>query len=199
MEDLSQWGGVDKDQILCYLQEGANKDMDAALSQVEEGLVQMQAHDQKYQEDLVKSKKNNDLEAIKKLEVGEDARKKARNELIEEKKKLLLNASAQAANASQKAQDEEAVEVFDAYEKDEVWWKELKDIVEKKFVAKLPATASVDDNAESKKNDEQMTKLLYSIMTDFDASQLQFEYAKAVEQMLVEQRKDCLFAIINVA
>jgi len=159
----------------------------------------MQAHDQKYQEDLVKSKKNNDLEAIKKLEVGEDARKKARNELIEEKKKLLLNASTQAANASQKAQDEEAVEVFDAYEKDEVWWKELKDIVEKKFVAKLPATASVDDNAESKKNDEQMTKLLYSIMTDFDASQLQFEYAKAVEQMLVEQRKDCLFAIINVA
>jgi len=37
----------------------------------------MQAHDQKYQEDLVKSKKNNDLEAIKKLEVGEDARKKS--------------------------------------------------------------------------------------------------------------------------
>ena len=111
----------------------------------------------------------------------------------------MLNASAQAANESQKAQDEEAVEVFDAYEKDEVWWKELKDVVEKKFVAKLPATASVDDNAESKKNDEQMTKLLYSIMTDFDASQLQFEYAKAVEQMLVEQRKDCLFAIINVA
>lgn len=199
LEDLSQWGGVDKDQILCYLQEGANKDMDAALSQVEEGLVQMQAHDQKYQEDLVKSKKNNDLEAIKKLEVGEDARKKARNELIEEKKKLLLVTAAQAAKESQKTQDDEAVEVFDAYEKDEVWWKELKDVVEKKFVAKLPATASVDDNAESKKNDEQMTKLLYSIMTDFDASQLQFEYAKAVEQMLVEQRKDCLFAIINVA
>jgi hypothetical protein len=39
LEDLSQWGGVDKDQILCYLQEGAHKDMDAALSQVEEGLV----------------------------------------------------------------------------------------------------------------------------------------------------------------
>ena len=41
--------------------------MDAALSQVEEGLVQMQANDQKYQEDLAKGKKNNDLEAIKKL------------------------------------------------------------------------------------------------------------------------------------
>jgi len=39
LEDLNEWGGVDKDQILCYLQEGADKDMDAALSQVEEGLI----------------------------------------------------------------------------------------------------------------------------------------------------------------
>jgi hypothetical protein len=146
----------------------------------------MHAHDQKYQEDLIKSKKNNDLEATQKLEASEDARKKARQELIEEKRKLLLNASTQAGNETQKAQNVKDIEVFDAYEKDETWWKELKEVVEKKFAPKPAATASVDHNAESEKNDEQMTKLLYSIMTDFDASQLQFEYAKAVEQMLVE-------------
>lgn len=171
--------------------------MDAALSQVEEGLIQMQTHEQKYQDDLVKSKKSNDLEAIKKLEVSEEARRTARKEVIEQKRKLLLEASADSEE--QKTQGGEGVPVFDAYEKDLTWWKELKDVVVKKFVPKPAADASTDDTAEKTKNDEQMTKLLYSIMTDFDPSQLQFEHAKAVEQMLVEQRKDCLFAIVNSA
>lgn len=70
LEDLSEWGGVDKDQILCYLQEGASKDLDVALKQVEEGLLQMQTHEQKYQDDLAKNKKNNDQEALKTLEAA---------------------------------------------------------------------------------------------------------------------------------
>jgi len=112
----------------------------------------MQAHEQKYQDDLAKSKKNNDLEAIKKLEVSEEARKTARKEVIEQKRKLLLQASADAEE--QKAQGGEGVPIFDAYEKDETWWKELKDVVVKKFVPKPAADASTDSTAEKTKNDD---------------------------------------------
>jgi hypothetical protein len=42
-----------------------------------------------------------------------------------------------------------------------------------------------------------MTKLLHAVSTTFDANQLQYEHARAIDQMLAEQRKVCLFSIIN--
>lgn len=116
-----------------------------------------------------------------------------------EKRKLLLQASEENDDVKQKAEIEEDIAVFNGYEKDETWWKELKEVVVKKFAPKPAANAQTDDSAEKKKNDEQMTKLLYSIMTDFDTSQLQFEHVRALEEMLIEQRKSCLFAIVNNA
>ena len=197
LDDLSEWGGLDKDQILYNLKKSDIQDMGAVMALVEEGLLAVQAHEQKYQDELKMHQKSNDLEAIKKLEASEETRRQKRLEIIDEKRKTLL-----ADDAAEKADDkkdgskENEVPVFDEFSKDESWWKELQEVVKKKLSVK-PDRNQQDSGDEQKKNDEQMTKLLHAVSTTFDANQLQYEHARAVDQMLAEQRKVCLFSIIN--
>lgn len=91
---------------------------------------------------------------------------------------------------------ENEVPVFDDFKKDESWWKELQEVVKKKISVK-PDMQQQSSGDDKKKNDEQMTKLLHSVSSTFDSNQLQYEYAGTVDQILAEQRKVCLFGIIN--
>ena len=141
--------------------------------------------------------KSNDADAVKKLEAQEETRRQKRLEVIAEKKAALLaEDDAEKAKEAEEAARQDEVPVFDAFVKDEEWWKELKEVVKKKISVKPDKNAS-GSGEEQKKNDEQMTKLLHSVSTTFDANQLQYEHARAVDQMLVQQRKVCLFGIIN--
>ena len=142
--------------------------------------------------------KSNDTEAVKKLEAAEETRRQKRLEVIAEKRDelLALDADAEKVAGAEESAKENEVPVFDAFVKDEEWWKELKEVVKKKISVKPDKNAS-GSGEEQKKNDEQMTKLLHSVSTTFDANQLQYEHARAVDQMLVQQRKVCLFGIIN--
>jgi len=197
LDDLSEWGGLDKDQILYNLKKSDTQDMGAVMALVEEGLLAVQAREQKYQDELKMHQKSNDAEAVKKLEAAEETRRQKRLEVIAEKKAALLaeDEAEKAAEAEDRAKENE-VPVFDAFVKDEEWWKELKEVVKKKISVK-PDKNAESSGEEKKKNDEQMTKLLHAVSTTFDANQLQYEHARAVDQMLVQQRKVCLFGIIN--
>lgn len=53
----------------------------------------------------------------------------------------MLQASEENDDVKQKAEIEEDIAVFNGYEKDETWWKELKEVVVKKFAPKPAANA----------------------------------------------------------
>jgi hypothetical protein len=75
LDDLSEWGGLDKDQVLYNLKKSEINDMGAVMALVEEGLLAAQAQEQKYQDELKMHQKSNDTEAIKKLEASEETRR----------------------------------------------------------------------------------------------------------------------------
>jgi hypothetical protein len=174
LDDLSEWGGLDKDQVLYNLKKSDINDMGAVMALVEEGLLAAQAQEQKYQDELKMHQKSNDTEAIKKLEASEETRRQKRLEVIEEKKQLLLAAdAAEKADEKKDGEEQNEVPVFDEFSKDESWWKELQEVAKKKVSLK-PDRGAQSSTDEQKKNDEQMTKLLHAVVstTSEDANQL---------------------------
>jgi len=44
-----------------------------------------------------------------------------------------------------------------------------------------------------------MTKIMYQVTSDFDQNKIQFEHLNSINHLISEQRKKCLFSIINNA
>jgi len=69
--------------------------------------------------------------------------------------------------------------VFDEFVKEAEWWKELQAVAKSKISVR-PDAGAKDQGEARKKTDEQMTKLLWTLMTSFDVNELQLEHSRAV-------------------
>lgn len=76
------------------------------------------------------------------------------------------------------------------------WRDELKKIVVDKISVR-PDLGKEEAKGQRQKTDEQMTKMLWMLMTGFDENDLQFEHSKAINQLLSMQRKACLQDMLN--
>lgn len=91
----------------------------------------------------------------------------------------------------------EKVEIYDEYITNMEWLKEIKKICETKISVRPDYNA--EEGAKKKKTEEQMTKLLWSVMTEIDELELQSEHTKSINQLLTMQKKACLQDIIRVS
>jgi len=141
--------------------------------------------------------KSNDKAGLQKLEDAEAERKCKRLEVIKLKTAEFFDAEKSEKPAASSLADGSVSPppAFEEYTKDESWWKELEDVVTKKMAAKQSGDGG--DKEAKQKNDEEMTKLLCSVSSDFDAEKLPFEHARSVDLMQVALRKSCLLGVIR--
>lgn len=169
---------------------------------IQEGFIEKQKEEEKYKEALksAKQEKDND-EAIAKIEKAEQERLKKRKEVIAEKKKKILEAQKALEDAKKKDQVDATVtdvEVFEDYVTTTEWWDELLKVANEKISVR-PSYNAPEQGQEKKKTDEQMTKILWGLMTSFDNNDLQIEHSKSINQLHSMQRKSCLQDLINQA
>lgn len=107
---------------------------------MEEGLTQLMESEEKYQEEVATLKKNKEDGALTKLKEKEDQKKSTRAEQAKEisaaLKDLIKNKDEEEQQKSSLAEVNENIEVFEEYIKDEKWWKEIKEVIEKKISTK---------------------------------------------------------------
>lgn len=160
MDDLHEWGGLDSEELLFNLKKENLNDLPAVLAKMEEGLTQLMESEEKYQEEVATLKKNKEDGALTKLKEKEDQKKSTRAEQAKEisaaLKDLIKNKDEEEQQKSSLAEVNENIEVFEEYIKDEKWWKEIKEVIEKKISTK---GSSKEQKAKAdEKNDEKMNK-----------------------------------------
>jgi hypothetical protein len=72
---------------------------------------------------------------------------------------------------------------------------EMKEVIKKSIATKGSKLSQSDQS--KKKNEEDMTKLLCEVISNYDSNRLQTEHAQTIEWVISEMRKACLFDIIN--
>lgn len=170
------------------------------MSLIQEGIIEKQQQDEKFKEALKTAKQSNNEEEIKRLETAEETRVKKRQEVIAEKKKAIIEAQKMQEENQKKDVDTkiEEVAVYTEYLDDDAWWKELEKVSKDKISVKLEHSAKEGDQKRGK-TDEQMTKILWQLMTTFDENDLQTEHSNAISHLLSIQRKSVLQDIISKA
>jgi hypothetical protein len=152
--------------------------------------------DEKYKEKKADLKSNSEDASLAKLEAKEAEKKALRAKAAQEIGELLKAAKKGDDKAEKGASVDKIteVEVFEEYQKEDKWWKEIQEVVTKKVAAKGSAKETVEKVDE--KGEAKMNKQLFSAMTGYDAGNLRQEHALSIKQALYQQRKTCLFELI---
>jgi hypothetical protein len=197
MKQLKEWGGVDTDKLVHYLKDTKEVDysnIDEVIGFTEEAILAMQTQEDSYQKKVSLLTKNGQSEELTKLE--KDHSKTWEDRAVTMSAKAEAIAKAGKESMDDKPYSEEfKLEAIPDFEKDEDWKKGLDKAM--KTISKKPESRSEQEEGLQQKTEEKMTKLMFSVITDFDNKSLAIEHSKAVKRALLQIQKDCFFKILS--
>jgi len=87
--DLKEWGGLDKEKVLQSSKKENLESIPALISSLEENLKAQQQIEEKQKDDLKLAEKNNDQQALKRIQLAQEEAKEKREIKVKENEKMV--------------------------------------------------------------------------------------------------------------